>query len=238
MNMRIIATAIVIALFSGSAVESKPTKVVLLPVEVGMPKPQYPRELIVAGVTGVVAVSFVVTPEGSTQEATVVDRAVSTAPVNVFDEVALAAVQASTWKPATENGKPIPFRLTQVFEFVGNVAEAKSAVVSEITAACRKELSCNAATKGCVNLTVPDDAACPLGCAIDTRSQLRLAGVSTNGPHYSGLNSPVSGRGCIGVRKDLGGTDAGAMCLANLLGPNYETGHCTPGGWPYNVKVY
>jgi TonB family protein len=72
----------------------------------------YPREAEAAGAEGRVVVSFVVTEEGTVEEAEV------TAPVHpALDQAALAAVRFARFIPAHRDGRPIRVRLALPITF-------------------------------------------------------------------------------------------------------------------------
>lgn len=101
---------------------------------------------------------------------------------------------------------------------------------------CSKEMkTCGIAGNACVSMGVPDGAAtCDSDCQAEALGKLFKAGVSV----YAHMGSPKTPLGCVGYRKDLGGTEAGAKCIARVLGYEYHSLGCNDDGWPYNVRVH
>jgi hypothetical protein len=109
--------------------------------------------------------------------------------------------------------------------------------VSEVNTngACANEMkTCINNPYGCVSLGIPAETSkCDGMCASEIIGKLRTAGVSVAAPHAS-PNAPL---GCVGYRADIAGTEAGAKCIANVLGYEYMPWGCSGDGYSYNVRA-
>ena len=76
-------------------------------------EPDYPRKAAMAGTEGWVKVEFTINERGTVTDAVVVDSK----PSRTFDRPALRAIRKWRFKPMVVNGKTVPRRATQVFEF-------------------------------------------------------------------------------------------------------------------------
>jgi TonB family protein len=66
-------------------------------------KPKYPTNALRRGIEGWVIIGFTILPDGTTTDIEVVDKSME----KVFDQAAINAASAWTYKPATRDGKPI-----------------------------------------------------------------------------------------------------------------------------------
>lgn len=222
---------LVASLIAGCAVEKTVTGVDRKPVRISMPDYQYPPSLDGSGMSGTVIVGFTVTENG--RAADVVIK--SSVPAGVFDEAALAAIRTSKWEPALKNGRAYRYEnhaLHLTFD-----AEPGLGPAMNMPLKCKQTLdSCNAEPSGCVSIGFDPKSSCGFDCAKGIRQRLQTSGISAGVPHTS--VNPLKERGCIGIRKDLGGSEQGAECIRAILGERYEVGACTADGWPYNVRTY
>jgi hypothetical protein len=102
---------------------------------------------------------------------------------------------------------------------------------------CSKEMAaCSGSAYGCASLRAPVNvaAACDKDCQSHVVGRLYAAGVSVTYDEVTPVAPPL---GCVGFRKDIGGTEAGAQCIARLLGYTYNPRGCNEDGFPYTVKI-
>ena len=102
---------------------------------------------------------------------------------------------------------------------------------------CSKEMTaCSGSRPVCVSLRAPVNApsVCNKDCQAHVIGRLNAAGVSFS---YNGTTPVAPPLGCVGFRKDIGGTEAGAKCIAKLLGYTYSPISCNEDGAPYTVKI-
>ncbi|HEX7046251.1 MAG TPA: TonB family protein [Gammaproteobacteria bacterium] len=78
-----------------------------------MEPPQYPREAYRRRQEGFVVVEFTINAEGRTEDISVVEAD----PRGAFDVAARRAVAGWTFKPALQNGRPVPQRIRHTLEF-------------------------------------------------------------------------------------------------------------------------
>ena len=78
--------------------------------------PEYPRDALLRGLEGTVAVSFTVMPDGEPDNISVV----AAKPRNTFDRAALNAVRQWQFDPAVIDGEPVPHAMQVEIEFVLN----------------------------------------------------------------------------------------------------------------------
>ena len=100
-----------------------PVPIVELPPDAGVqsralepiatPEPVYPPEAFRAGIEGWAEVDFTVNERGVTRDIVVV----ASEPRGVFDDAAIAAVAAWTYRPRVVNGRPLPERSTVTLRF-------------------------------------------------------------------------------------------------------------------------
>ena len=200
------------------------------PVRISMPDYQYPPGLD-SGISGNVTVGFTVTEDGRAEDAVIL----SSVPPGVFDKAALAAVRSSKWQPALENGRA--YRYENHALILSFDAEPAVGAATNMPAECKETLdSCNARPRGCVSMGFDPQSSCGFDCASTIRQRLQASGISAGVPHES--VNPLEEKGCIGIRKDLGGSDKGAQCIRAILGERYAVGDCTADGWPYNLRAY
>lgn len=102
---------------------------------------------------------------------------------------------------------------------------------------CSKEMTvCRFWQGGCVSMGAPQGTStCDMACQAHVLGKLNAVGGITVYTHARSAASPLD---CVGFRKDLGGTEAGAKCLAKLLGYEYHAVGCNEDGHPYNVRVH
>ena len=80
-----------------------------MPVALNMAQPQYPDSARQAGIEGSVWVKALVDKQGKVRDGMIVKNSGK----NVgFEEAALAAAQQTTWKPASQKGKPVAVWVT------------------------------------------------------------------------------------------------------------------------------
>lgn len=118
---------------------------------------------------------------------------------------------------------------------ISKEAFSKFAKFSKLNGVCTKELtSCINGKFGCVSVGVPDGInTCDIHCQAKVFEKLNAAGISVLSTHPS-IKTEI---GCVGYRKDLGGTEDGAKCIAKILGYEFHSWGCNADGWPYNVRV-
>ena len=96
--------------------------------------------------------------------------------------------------------------------------------------------ACGRAGSACVSLRYSDAGTCQDGvCVQATAAPLRTRAVTT--VSYRALPGSLGPPGCVGTRRDLGGTTREAECLVQLLGSKYTldpTG-CNVDGFPHMV---
>jgi TonB family protein len=225
------ALLVMASLIAACGMERTTTGVNRKPVRISMPAHRYPPSLDGSGLSGTVAVRFTVTEDGQATDLVII----SSVPAGVFDEAALAAVRSSKWEPALKNGRAYRYEnhaLSLTFDVQPSLSPATNMSVE-----CKQTLdSCNAKPTGCVSIGFDPQSSCGFDCAKGIRQRLQTSGISAGVPHPS--VNPLKERGCIGIRRDLGGSDAGAECLRAILGETYAVGACTSDGWPYNVRTY
>lgn len=201
------------------------------PIRISMPDYHYPPALDDSGMSGSVAVGLTVTEDGRAEDVVIL----SSTPPGVFDEAALAAIRSSKWQPALKNGQAYRYEhhgIVLAFD-----AEPPRGTSANMPAKCKATLdSCSARPRGCISMGFDQQSNCGFECANTIRQRLQTSGISAGVPHPS--TNPLEGKGCIGVRKDLGGSDEGAECIRAVLGEKYAVGDCTADGWPYNVRAY
>jgi len=73
------------------------------PVQIKHDAPVYPNRALVRGIEGWVILRFTILEDGTTADIEVLDANVK----NIFDQAAIDAASAWTYKPATRNGKPV-----------------------------------------------------------------------------------------------------------------------------------
>lgn len=102
---------------------------------------------------------------------------------------------------------------------------------------CLKEMTvCRFWQGSCVSMGAPQGTStCDMACQAQVLGKLNAVGGITVYAHARSAASPLD---CVGFRKDLGGTEAGAKCLAKLLGYEYHAVGCNEDGSPYNVRVH
>lgn len=76
------------------------------------PFPEYPHELLVAGIEGTVVVDFTVNKKGK-----VVQPVIMQSHGDEFDRASLACIKRWRFEPILKDGKPTDARLRQTFEF-------------------------------------------------------------------------------------------------------------------------
>jgi hypothetical protein len=97
--------------------------------------------------------------------------------------------------------------------------------------------ACGRAGSACVSLRYSDAGTCQDGvCVQAIATLLRTNGVTTVS-YRGGLPSRFGRPGCVGTRRDMGGTTREAECLVQLLGSNYTVGPtgCNVDGLPHMV---
>ncbi|MGV8934920.1 MAG: hypothetical protein ACOH1I_09860 [Gallionellaceae bacterium] len=102
---------------------------------------------------------------------------------------------------------------------------------------CSKEMNaCSGSRPFCASLLAPVNVAtvCNNDCQSHVVGRLNAAGVSFS---YNGVTPVAPPVGCVGFRKDIGGTEAGAKCIAKLLGYTYSPISCNEDAAPYTVKI-
>jgi hypothetical protein len=102
---------------------------------------------------------------------------------------------------------------------------------------CSKEMEvCRFWQNGCVSMGAPQGTStCDMDCQAKVLAKLSAVdGIKV----YSHARSAPSPLDCVGFREDLGGTQAGAKCLAKVLGYEYRAVGCNEDGFPYNVRVH
>ena len=89
----------------------------------------------------------------------------------------------------------------------------------------------------CVSLGVPDGSSiCDEICQLEVVGKLHAAGVSVYS--HPEIKSQKNSRGCVGYRPDIGGTEAGAKCIAKVLGYSSLVWGCNEDGARYNVRTH
>lgn len=103
---------------------------------------------------------------------------------------------------------------------------------------CSKEMTaCSGSPYGCASLRAPVNvtSACNKDCQAHIDGRLNAAGVSVSYNEVTPVAAPI---GCVGFRKDIGGTEAGAKCIARLLGYTYSPWGCNEDSFPYTIKIH
>jgi hypothetical protein len=101
---------------------------------------------------------------------------------------------------------------------------------------CSKEMTvCRFWQGSCVSMGAPQGTStCDMDCRAQVLGKLNAVGITAS----THARSPASPLDCVGFRIDLGGTEAGAKCLAKLLGFEYHAVGCNEDGYPFNVRVH
>jgi hypothetical protein len=114
--------------------------------------------------------------------------------------------------------------------------------VSNLTARCQELLVAPATGCGispCVIVRFTATGSCQqIACTESVAAMLRAEGIDA-----IAVDTPLSDPpGCIGFRPDISGTEEGAQCLVDLLGPPYQLEsqlqqNCRVDGFSYNIRV-
>ena len=92
---------------------------------------------------------------------------------------------------------------------------------------------CDESTYGCFSIRTPDGCdGCDRTAIHRLRSELHVR-VKSGEPGLGGHHKP----GCVGFRRDIGGTREMAELVRSVLGTGYYIGKCTTDGFPINVHV-
>lgn len=92
-----------------TAVEREPPS----PIPGSVVQPEYPRDALLEGEEGYVALEFTVTRRGDVANVAITEAQ----PEGVFEEVVRQAIRRWEFEPATENGEPVDQRVRHRFDF-------------------------------------------------------------------------------------------------------------------------
>ena len=116
-------------------------------------------------------------------------------------------------------------------------------LATNLTARCRELLVAPATGCGispCVLVRFTETGNCQqIECAESVAAILRAEGIDAEAPDVNPLPDPP---GCVGFRPDIAGTEEGAQCLVDLLGPPHQLESqleqdCRVDGFSYNIRV-
>ncbi|WP_295392372.1 hypothetical protein [uncultured Thiodictyon sp.] len=109
---------------------------------------------------------------------------------------------------------------------------SSATTVGQLSSDCRALLS-NCGQYNCVMVRTTKTSTCIGDCVRKFVDRLSAANISAR---MTAADADASAA-CIGFRADLGGTKAGAECLAGILGAPYRIGNCIADGYRYNLKL-
>jgi hypothetical protein len=126
----------------------------------------------------------------------------------------------------------------------GNNINCSGITITGLTARCQELLVSPATGCGispCVQVRFTDTSECQqIECAESVAAMLRAEGIDAEAPDVGPVPDPPPG--CVGFRPDIGGTEEGAQCLVDVLGPPYQIESalgqtCRVDGFSYNIRV-
>jgi TonB family protein len=98
--------------FTANAATQATPPGVTLPVAVDMKKAEYPKSAIAKKLQGSVVMDVIVNAQGNVSDVMVVKKL-----ADELDAAATKAIRASTFRPGTKDGKPVPVKVTITVQF-------------------------------------------------------------------------------------------------------------------------